>query len=84
MVLSTLMRCLEAPKASMRMLCAFAAMRLAMEARSGDASAHAAQPGQFHGLVEKLLIVLAMPACSITQTGAALHLKSHGVALCQD
>ena len=81
-MLQTLMRCLEAPKASMRMLCAFAAMHLATEARSGSASAHAAQPGQFHGLVEKLLTVLAMPACRITQTGDALNLQSHGMVIC--
>ena len=75
MVLETLMRCLEAPRASMRMLCAFAAMHLGTEARSGHASAQAAQPVQFHGLVEKLLTVLAMPVCHITQTGAALYLQ---------
>jgi hypothetical protein len=74
-VLETLMHCLEAPRASMRMLCAFVAMHLATEARSGNASAQGAQPRQFHGLVEKLLTVLAMPACHITQTGAALHLQ---------
>lgn len=75
MVLETLMRCLEAPRASMRMLCAFAAMHLATEATSGNAIAQAAQPRHFHGLVEKLLTVLAMPACHITQKGAALRLQ---------
>ena len=75
MVLERLVHCLEGPRASLRLLCAFAAMHLATEARSGDASAQAAQPEQFHGLVEKLLTVLAMPACHITQTGAALRLQ---------
>ena len=75
----------EAPKASLRMLCAFVAMHMALEAKLGNP---AAPPAQLPAVVDKLLHVLVMPACTITQAGAtsavsALH-KALGacISLC--
>ena len=61
------MRRLDMPKASLRVLCGFMAMHMAIEARSGRA---AAQPAQ-QAVTEKLLQVLAQPVCSITEAGEA-------------
>ena len=66
-MIQTLMRCLDVPKASLRVLCGFMAMHMAIEARSGKA---AAKPVQ-QALTEKLLQVLAQPACSVTEAGEA-------------
>ena len=66
-VIQALMRCLDVPKASLRVLCGFMAMHMAIEARSGKA---AAKPVQ-QALTEKLLQVLAQPACSVTEAGEA-------------
>ena len=61
-----LLQHLEAPKASLRILCAFVAMHMALEARSGIP---AALPAQLPAVVDKLLHVLAIPACTVTQAG---------------
>ncbi len=66
-MIQALMRCLDVPKASLRVLCGFMAMHMAIEARSGKA---AAKPVQ-QALTEKLLQVLAQPACSVTEAGEA-------------
>ena len=65
-VVHTLLQHIDAPNASLRMLCAFVAMHMAIEARSGNLPA---QPTQMQAVVEKVLHVLVLPACTITVSG---------------
>lgn len=73
--MQTLLQHLDAPRASLRMLCAFTALHMAIEARSGNP---AAQLQQLPGVLGKLLHVLALPACTVTEPGGA----SFHIALC--
>ena len=75
-MIQALMRCLDMPKASLRVLCGFMAMHMAIEARSGSAAALPAQ----QAVTEKLLQVLAQPACTVTEAGEA-WLKLPEIAL---
>ena len=70
-MVQALLQHLDTPKVSLRMLCAFVAMHIAIEARSGSPPA---QPGQLQAVAEKLLHLLGLPACPITATGMACNL----------
>ena len=61
-----LLQHMGAPNASLRMLSAFVAMHMAIEARSGTLPA---QPAQMQAVVEKVLHVLVMPASAVTDSG---------------
>ena len=63
---------MEAANASLRMLCAFVAMHIAIEARSGNLPA---QHPQMQAIVEKVGHVLVMPASAVTSSGETLHMK---------
>ncbi len=69
-----LLQHMEASNASLRMLCAFVAMHVAIEARSGNLPA---QSAQMLAIVQKVLHVLAMPASGVTDSGEAVHMKLH-------
>ncbi len=71
-MVQALLQQIETPKASPRMLCAFVAMHMAIKARSGDLPA---QPAQLQAIVEKLLHVLLLPACTVTASGVASALS---------
>ena len=73
-MVQALLQHVETPKASLRMLCAFVAMHMAIAARSGSLPA---QPMQLQPLVGKLLHVLALPACTLTATGLALDTNKY-------
>ena len=67
-VVQALLQHVETPKASLRMLCGFVAMHVAIRARSGNLPA---QPAQLQAMVDKLLHVLSLPACTVTASGMA-------------
>ncbi len=73
----TLLQHIDAPNASLRMLCAFVAMHMAIKARSGNPPA---QPAQMQAVVEKVLHVLVLPAGTVTVSGET----SVVVVLCSD
>lgn len=65
-VVQVLLQQLESPQASMRMLCAFVTMHMAIEARSNSLPARH-EPMQ--AVVKTVLHVLALPACTLTGSG---------------
>ena len=70
-MVQALLQQVESPKASLRMLCAFTAMHMGMDAGTRELPA---QQGQTQAVVEKLLHVLLLPACTLTASGILLLL----------